>query len=103
MVQRIVERALADEVTALVGRARYERRQVATPDADDGGVLRVSDRLGDAVVAGRSYERTLLTIPRRSGCGCRGSVASVAAPSGSSSDDAPYERSWGDVQAWARS
>ena len=31
VVQRVVEQALADEVTALVGRARYERRQVAPP------------------------------------------------------------------------
>jgi hypothetical protein len=50
-----------------------------------------------------SYERTLLTIPAavrvrvpRVGCICGGTVRVEFATI------APYERSWGDVQAWAR-
>jgi transposase-like protein len=103
VVQRVVERALADEVTALVGRARYERRQVATPARTtaecSGCQLGWTTRLW----RGGSYERTLLTVPAavrvrvpRVSCICGRTVRVEFTTL------APYERSWGDVQAWAR-
>lgn len=103
VVQRIVEQALADEVTALVGRARYERRQVATPERTT--AVCSGCRIGRARRLWRagSYERTLLTIP----AAVRVRVPRVSCICGSTvrvefTTIAPYERSWGDVQAWAR-
>ena len=63
VVQGVVERALADEVTALVGRARYERRQDATPVRT--AAVCSGCQIGWATRLWRagSYERTLLTIP----------------------------------------
>ena len=103
VVQRVVEQALADEVTALVGRGRYERRRVATPARTaavcSGCQLGWTTRLWRA----GSYGRTLLTIPAavrvrvpRVGCIC-GSTVRVELTT-----IAPYERSWGDIQTWAR-
>jgi hypothetical protein len=103
VVRRVVERALADEVTALVGRARYERRQVATPVRTvavcSGCQIGWATRLWRA----GSYERTLLTIS----AAVRVRVPRVSCICGSTvrvefTTIAPYERSWGDVQAWAR-
>src|SRR5215210_1547690 len=103
VVQRIVEQALADEVTALVGRARYERRQVATPERTtavcSGCQIGWATRLWRA----GSYERTLQTIS----AAVRVRVPRVSCICGSTvrvefTTIAPYERSWGDVQAWAR-
>lgn len=103
VVQRVVEQALADEVTALVGRERYERRQVATPERTtavcSGCQIGWATRLWRA----GSYERTLLTIP----AAVRVRVPRVSCICGSTvrvefTTIAPYERSWGDVQAWAR-
>jgi transposase-like protein len=103
VVQRIVEQALADEVTALVGRERYERRQVATPERTtavcSGCQIGWATRLWRA----GSYERTLHTIA----AAVRVRVPRVSCICGSTvrvefTTIAPYERSWGDVQAWAR-
>ena len=103
VVQRVVEQALADEVTALVGRERYERRQVATPERTaavcSGCQLGWTTRLWRA----GSYERTLQTIS----AAVRVRVPRVSCICGSTvrvefTTIAPYERSWGDVQAWAR-
>lgn len=103
VVQRIVEQALADEVTAVVGRARYERRQVATPVRT--AAVCSGCQVGWATRLWRagSYERTLLTIP----AAVRVRVPRVSCICGSAvrvefTTIAPYERSWGDVQAWAR-
>jgi transposase-like protein len=103
VVQRGVERALADEVTALVGRARYERRRAAPPVRT--AAVCSGCQIGWATRLWRagSYERTLLTtsaavrvrVPRV-GCICGSTVRVEFATI------APYERSWGDIQAWAR-
>ena len=63
VVQRIVEQALADEVTALVGRARYERRQVATPVRTTAVCSGCQIGWATRVWRAGSYERTLVTIP----------------------------------------
>lgn len=103
VVQRVVEQALADEVTALVGRGRYERRQTAPPVRTtavcSGCQIGWATRLWRA----GSYERTLQTIP----AAVRVRVPRVSCICGSTvrvefTTIAPYERSWGDVQAWAR-
>ena len=103
VVERVVERALADEVTALVGRERYERRQEATPVRT--AAVCSGCQIGWATRLWRagSYERTLLTIP----AAVRVRVPRVSCICGSTvrvefTTIAPYERSWGDVQAWAR-
>src|SRR3954463_14288742 len=69
VVQRIVERALADEVTALVGRARYERRRVATPGRTAAACSRCQIGWATRLWRAGSYERTLLTIPAGGGGG----------------------------------
>ena len=103
VVRRAVERALADEVTALLGRERYERRRAARPGRTAATCSRC--RIGWTTRFRRagSYGRTLLTIPARVGarvprvgCICGGTVRLEF------ETIAPYERSWGDVQAWAR-
>jgi hypothetical protein len=103
VVQRVVEQALADEVTALVGRGRYERRRGATPVRT--AAVCSGCQIGWATRLWRagSYERTLLTIPAavrvrvpRVSCRCGSTVRVEFATI------APYERSWGDVQSWAR-
>ena len=103
VVQRIVEQALADEVTALVGRARYERRQVATPERTTAVCSGCQTGWATWLWRAGSYERTLLTIPAavrvrvpRVSCSCGSTVRVEFTTIG------PYERSWGDVQAWAR-
>lgn len=103
VVQGVVERALAAEVTTLLGREPYERRRSATPGRTTGVCGRCQQGWTTRLWRAGSYERTLLTVPAsvrvrvpRVGCICGGTVRVEYALL------APYERSWGDVQAWAR-
>ena len=103
MVQDVVERALAAEVTELLGREPYERRRSAPPERTAGACSRCQQGWTTRLWRAGSYERTLLTLPAsvrvrvpRVGCICGGTVRVEFATL------APYERSWGDVQAWAR-
>ena len=103
VVQAVVERALAAEVTTLLGRGPYERRRSAAPERTAGVCSRCQQGWTTRLWRAGSYERTLLTLPAsvqirvpRVGCICGGSVRIEFALL------APYERSWGDVQAWAR-
>ena len=103
LVRATLEQALADEVTALLGRDRYTRRRCG-PQRRAGAVcsrcqLDWAPRLSRA----GSYPRTLLTldaqvtlrVPRVS-CVCGGTVPLEFATFGR------YARSWEDVQARAR-
>ena len=103
VVTGVVERALAAEVTDLLGRAPYERRRSAPPERTAGVCGRCQQGWTTRLWRAGSYERTLLTLPAsvrvrvpRVGCICGGTVRVEFALL------APYERSWGDVQAWAR-
>lgn len=103
VVQEVVERALAAEVTTVVGREPYERRRRAAPGRTAGVCGRCQQGWTTRLWRAGSYERTLLTVPAsvrvrvpRVGCICGGTVRVEFALL------APYERSWGDVQAWAR-
>jgi mutator family transposase len=103
VVQGVVERALAAEVTELLGREPYARRRSATPERTAGVCSRCQQGWTTRLWRAGSYERTLLTVPAavqvrvpRVGCICGGTVRVEFALL------APYERSWGDVQAWAR-
>ena len=103
VVQAAVERALAAEVTALVGRAPYERRRSAPPERTTGVCSRCQQGWTTRLWRAGSYERSLLTLPGsvrvrvpRVGCICGGTVRVEFALL------APYDRSWGDVQEWAR-
>ena len=100
LVQQTVEQALADEVTALLGRAPYERRR-GGPQRRTGAVCSHCqlDWTTRFLRAG-SYRRTLLTldaqvtlrVPRVS-CVCGGTVPLEFATVGR------YARSWDEVQA----
>jgi transposase-like protein len=103
LVQQTLEQALAEEVTVLLGRARYVRRR-SGPQRRAGTVcshcqLDWAPRFSRA----GSYRRTLLTldaqvtlrVPRVS-CVCGGTVPLEFATFGR------YERTWEDVQARAR-
>ena len=103
VVQAVVERALAAEVTDLLGRGPYERRRSAAPERTAGVCGRCQQGWTTRLWRAGSYERTLLTLPSavrvrvpRVGCICGGTVRVEFALL------TPYERSWGDVQAWAR-
>ena len=103
VVRRAVERALAAEVTGLLGRDRYERRRCATPARTAAVCSRCRHGWTTRLRRAGSYERTLLTVPAavrvrvpRVGCICGGTVRMEF------ETIAPYERSWGDVQGWAR-
>lgn len=103
VVQAVVERALASEVTGMLGREPYERRRGATPERTTATCSRCQQGWTTRLWRAGSYERTLLTLPAavrvrvpRVGCICGGTVRVEFATL------APYDRSWGDVQAWAR-
>lgn len=103
VVRGAVERAPADEVTALLGRERYARRRRATPARTAAARSRCQVGRTTRLRRAGSYERTLLTVPAavrvrvpRVGCICGGTIRMEFATL------APYERSWGDVQTWAR-
>lgn len=103
VVRGVVERVLAAEVTALLGRERYERRRTARPARTEATCSRCRIGWTTRLRRAGSYGRTLLTVPAavevrvpRVGCVCGGTVRVEFATI------APYERSWGDVQAWAR-
>lgn len=103
VVTGVVERALAAEVTDLLGREPYERRRSAMPARTAGVCGRCQQGWTTRLWRAGSYERTLLTLPAsvrvrvpRVGCICGGTVRVEFALL------APYERGWGDVQAWAR-
>ena len=103
VVQATFEQALADEISALLGRAKYTRR-AAAPQRPAGACCSAcghdwAPRLSRA----GSYPRTLLTlrglvalrVPRVS-CVCGGQVPLEFASFGR------YARSWGDLEARAR-
>jgi putative transposase len=103
VVTTIVEQALEDEVTALVGRAKYARR--ATAPSRPAGVVcsRCGLDWGPRLWRGGYYTRTLLLllaavrirVPRLA-CRCGGTVPLAFATFG------PYQRSWLDLQERAR-
>ena len=102
-VRAAVEAALEAEVSALLGRARYERRARAPREPAEAWCARCDRSWRPRFWRAGSYRRTLLTsaaavtirVPRV-GCRCGGTVrvefASVA----------PYQRAWGDLQERAR-
>ena len=103
LVQQTVEQALADEVTALLGRERYARRR-SGPQRRAGAVCSACQLdWAPRLLRAGSYRRTLLTldavvslrVPRVS-CVCGGTVPLEFATFGR------YERSWAEVQARAR-
>ncbi len=103
LVQQTVEQALAGEVTALLGRARYARRR-SGPQRRAGAVCsRCPQDWAPRFSRAGSYPRTLLTldaqvtlrVPRVS-CVCGGTVPLEFATCGR------YARSWEEVQARAR-
>ena len=103
VVERVVEDALASEVTELLGRGPYARRRSAAPARTAAVCGRCQQGWTTRLWRAGSYERTLLTVPAsvrvrvpRVSCICGGTVRVEFALL------APYERSWGDVQAWAR-
>src|SRR4051794_26809950 len=96
VVQRIVEQALADEVTALMGRARYERRQVATPARTTAVCSGCQIGWATRLWRGRGYERALLAIPAAGpGRGARGSCICGSTLPGEVTTIAPRERRLG--------
>lgn len=103
LVQQTVEQALADEVTALLGRGKYTRRR-SGPQRRAGAVCsRCQLDWAPRFTRAGSYPRTLLTlaaqvalrVPRVS-CVCGGTVPLEFATFGR------YARSWDEVQARAR-
>lgn len=102
-VQAAVEGALDAEVTALLGRARYERRARAPREPAEAWCARCDQGWRPRLWRAGSYQRTLLTsaaavrvrVPRV-GCRCGGTVRTAFATLG------PYQRGWGDLQERAR-
>jgi transposase-like protein len=103
VVRQAVEHALEDEITAVLGRAKYQRRATAPLRAAGAGCSRCRLDWAPRMFRAGSYRRTLVTteacvalrVPRR-GCLCGGTVPLEFATFGR------YERSWGDVQERAR-
>jgi transposase-like protein len=103
VVQETVQQALADEVTALLGRAPYQRRVTAPQRPAGARCSRCGQDWAPRCARAGSYPRTLLTleagialrVPRVS-CVCGGQVPLEFATFGR------YERSWGEVQERAR-
>jgi hypothetical protein len=103
VVQQAVEHALADEITLVLGRAKYQRRATAPQRSAGAGCSRCRLDWAPRLFRAGSYRRTLVTtaacvalrVPRL-GCLCGGTVPLEFATFGR------YERSWGDVQERAR-
>ena len=103
VVQETVQQVLADEVGALLGRARYQRRATAPPRRTGARCSRCGQDWAPRFARAGSYPRTLLTrdalialrVPRVS-CVCGGQVPLEFATFGR------YQRSWGDLQERAR-
>jgi transposase-like protein len=103
VVQETMQQALADEVTALLGRAPYQRRVTAPQRRAGARCSRCGQDWAPRFRRAGSYPRTLLTleasvalrVPRVS-CVCGGQVPLEFATFGR------YERSWGEVQERAR-
>ena len=103
VVQQVVEQALGEEVTALLGRERYQRRRTVRRGDTRARCARCGLGAARRLGRGGSYRRTLVTtaatvlirVPRV-GCLCGGTV-----PLAFATVDR-YQRSWGDVQARAR-
>jgi hypothetical protein len=103
VVQRTVEATLAEEVTGLLGRAKYQRRRAAPQRSAGTGCSRCGQDWAPRFARAGSYRRTLLTLEAavtvrvpRVACICRGTVPLEFATFGR------YERSWGEVQERAR-
>lgn len=103
VVQAAVERALEEEVTGLLGRAKYRRRAAAPKRRVAATCSRCGSDWGPRLWRAGGYRRTLLTatglvavrVPRV-GCRCGGTVPLEFAALGRS------ERAWGDLQERAR-
>lgn len=103
VVQQSVEGALQAEVTALLGRAKYARRQAAPAEAAAVRCEHCGQAWRPRLRRAGSYPRTLLTsvaavrvrVPRV-GCRCGGTVRVAF------TTITPYVRSWGDVEERAR-
>jgi hypothetical protein len=103
VVQQTVQQALADEVTARLGRAKYARRATSPPRRAGAACSRCGQDWAPRLARAGSYPRTLLTlaalvalrVPRVS-CVCGGQVPLEFATFGR------YARSWGEVQERAR-
>jgi transposase-like protein len=103
VVQETVQQMLADEVTALLGRAPYQRRATAPQRPAGAQCSRCGQDWAPRCARAGSYPRTLLTlaalvalrVPRVS-CVCGGQVPLEFATFGR------YQRSWGDLQERAR-
>jgi transposase-like protein len=103
IVQQTLEQALADEVTALLGRARYARRRTGPQQRAGAACSRCGLDWAPRLSRAGTYPRQVLTlqalvplrVPRLS-CVCGGTVPLEFATFGR------YARSWGDVQERAR-
>ena len=103
LVQQTVQQALAEEVTALLGRGPYTRRTTAPPRRTGVRCSRCGQDWAGRFSRAGSYPRTLLTldgavalrVPRLS-CVCTGTVPLEFATFGR------YQRSWSDLEARAR-
>jgi transposase-like protein len=103
VVIRVVEQALEDEVTALLGREKYTRRTTGAQQAVRAVCSRCRLAWGARLWRDGHYARTLLLlvaavrirVPRLA-CRCGGSVPLAFATFG------PYQRSWADLQERAR-
>jgi hypothetical protein len=103
VVQRVVEAALEAEVTALLGRARYARREQAPLRATGAPCNRRQHDWARKFYRAGGYWRSLLTtcavvrirVPRVA-CRCGGVVSVPFATVGR------YARSWDDLQERAR-
>jgi hypothetical protein len=103
VVEQTVQQALADEVTALLGRAKYARRTTSPPRRAGAVCSACGQDWAPRWARAGSYPRTLLTleaavalrVPRVS-CVCGGQVPLEFTTFGR------YERSWGDVQERTR-
>lgn len=103
VVQETVQQVLGDEVSALLGRAPYQRRATAEHRPAGARCSRCGQDWAPRFARAGSYPRMLLTlealvalrVPRVS-CVCGGQVPLEFATFGR------YERSWGDLQERAR-
>jgi transposase-like protein len=103
LLTQLFERALEDEVTAVLGRAKYARRSAAPQQRAGVPCSRCGQDWGPRLWRDGHYERSLLLllavlrirVPRL-GCRCGGNVPLAFATFG------PYQRSWADLQERAR-
>lgn len=103
VVQQVIEEALEQEVTALVGRAKYARRETAPLEAAEARCMGCGQAWRQRLWRAGSYRRTLLTLVAlivvrvpRVACRCGRTVRWA------STTLTPYARCWSDLQERAR-